>query len=131
MVVFWDEATGYLKAVCIKRKTPEEVKAAFLKAFGNEIYEIAIFRSDNGGEFRAEFIAYCRSMGTRMLRALPEDPRTNAPEERFHGTCRGPRRRRCSGRAGRCAPSPSLFGIKGSTSTVWPTVQARWHPSRR
>ena len=42
VAIFWDEATGYIKAVCLRRNIPEEVKVAFVKAFGNEKLKVWI-----------------------------------------------------------------------------------------
>jgi hypothetical protein len=42
--------------------------------------------SDNGGEFRAEFERWLIDHGTKPMRSVPLDPRTNAWEERYHFT---------------------------------------------
>ena len=85
-IVTRDEATGYPSVRPLRSKTAIETAAAWNDMYGGLNPPVLCCRTDNGGEFDAEFDTQLKQQRIRHERSLPYRPQTNARAERFHRT---------------------------------------------
>ena len=85
-IVTRDEATGYPSVRPLRSKTAVETAAAWNDMYGGVSPPVLCCRTDNGGEFDAEFDTQLKQQRIRHERSLPYRPQTNARAERFHRT---------------------------------------------
>ena len=85
-IVTRDEATGYRSVRPLRSKTAVETVAAWNDIYGGLNPPVHCCRTDNGGEFDAEFDTQLKQQCIRHERSLPCRPQTNARAERFHRT---------------------------------------------
>ena len=78
LLVTMDEGTEYVKVGAIRDKQPRTVRDMFVSIWGGERVSFTVLRTDNGGEFQAEFDEYLRERGTHHEWALADRPSTNA-----------------------------------------------------
>ena len=83
-IVTRDEATGHPSVRPLRSKTAAETAAAWNDMPGGLNPPVLCCRTDNEGEFDAEFDMQLKQQRIRHERSLPHRPQTNARAERFH-----------------------------------------------